>query len=129
MIATGEVKNPVTISEGDLKMLKQFIENQSVKDEMTLAYELKRAKVVKDDKLPADVIRLGSKVSVKEQTSGREMSFVIVMPAEADMKTQKISILTPMGTALIGLQKGNIVEWKMPAGMRKFEIIDVQPSA
>src|SRR5690606_7536507 len=102
MIATGEVKNPVTISEGDLKMLKQFIENQSVKDEMTLAYELKRAKVVKDDKLPADVIRLGSKVSVKEQTSGREMSFVIVMPAEADMKTQKISILTPMGTALIG---------------------------
>lgn len=128
MIATGEVKNPVTISEGDLKMLKQFIENQSVNDETTLAYELKRAKVVKDDKLPEDVIRLGSRVSVKELASGREMSFVIVMPAEADMKSQKISILTPMGTALIGLKNGNIVEWKMPAGMRKFEIIDVKSS-
>ncbi len=128
MIATGEVKNPVTISEGDLKVLKQFIENQSVKDEMSLAFELKRAKVVKDDKLPADVVRLGSKVIVKELASGREMAFVIVMPAEADMKQQKISILTPMGTALIGLQKGNIVEWKMPAGVRKFEIMEVTPS-
>lgn len=125
MIATGEVKNPVTISEGDLKVLKQFIENQSVKDETTLAYELKRAKVVKDDKLPNDVIKLGSKVSVKELASGREMAFVIVMPAEADMKSQKISILTPMGTALIGIKKGSVVEWKMPAGVRKFEIKDV----
>lgn len=124
MIATSE-KNPVIITESDLKVLRQFIANQPENNEMSLAYELKRAKVLKDEEMPATIIRLGSKVKVKELMSGREMSFTIVMPADANMSTQKISILTPMGTALIGIEKGATVEWKMPAGLRKFEVLDV----
>ena len=53
------------------------------------------------------------------------MEFCIVMPAQADIKLKKISVLTPMGAALIGLCKGETIEWKMPAGMKKFEVIEV----
>jgi len=122
------LKNNVILGEDDFRMLKQYAESfsRSAKEnEMSLSYELNRAIVVENDELPADSIRLNSYVRVKELTSDKEMEFSIVMPAFADFKQKKISVLTPMGSALIGLCKGETVEWKMPAGMKKFEILDV----
>ncbi|WP_025763895.1 nucleoside diphosphate kinase regulator [Dyadobacter tibetensis] len=121
--------NKVILSEDDYRQLKQFATKGSANNEMSLAHEISRAKIVKREELPADVISLNSLVRIKELTTNREMEFTIVMPAQADIKTQKISVLTPMGSALIGLQKGVQVDWKMPAGMRRLEILDVQHSA
>lgn len=121
-------KNNVILSEDDFRMLKQFAETFPGKanaPEMSLSYELNRAIVVENDELPADSIRLNSYVKVRELTSNKEMEFSIVMPAFADIRHNKISVLTPMGSALIGLCKGETMEWKMPAGMKKFEILDV----
>ena len=121
-------KNHVILSEDDFRMLKQFTEmfpSSANANEMSLSYELNRAIVVENDDLPADSIRLNSQVKVRELTSNREMEFAIVMPAHADFNKKKISVLTPMGAALIGLCKGETVEWKMPAGMKKFEVLDV----
>jgi regulator of nucleoside diphosphate kinase len=121
-------KNQVILGQEDFRMLKQFAENfpgSPNANEMSLFYELNRAIVVEDGELPADSIRLNSHVKVRELTSNQEMEFSIVMPALADFKHRKISVLTPMGAALIGLCKGETVEWKMPAGMKKFEILDV----
>ncbi|WP_439556221.1 GreA/GreB family elongation factor [Dyadobacter sp.] len=124
-------RNHVILSRDDFRMLKQFTEtlsNNTGTNEMSLSYELNRAIVVEDDELPADSIRLNSFVKVRELTTNREMEFSIVMPAQADFNAKKISILTPMGAAMIGLCKGETVEWKMPAGMKKFEILDVKQS-
>ena len=121
-------KNHVILSEDDFRMLKQFAENfpgGGKANEMSLSYELSRAVVVENGELPADSIRLNSHVKVRELTSNKEMEFSIVMPAFADFNHRKISVLTPMGAALIGLRKGETVEWKMPAGMKKFEVLDV----
>jgi len=121
-------KNQVILSQDDFRMLKQFAENfpnSASVNEMSLSYELNRAVVVENGELPTDSIRLNSHVKVKELTSNKEMEFSIVMPAFADFKQRKISVLTPMGAALIGLCKGETVEWKMPAGMKKFEVLDV----
>ena len=119
-------KNTIILSEDDFRMLKQFAENfPSNPNEMTLSYELNRAIVVENDQLPEDSVRLNSQVRVKELGSNKEMEFCIVMPAQADIKLKKISVLTPMGAALIGLCKGETIEWKMPAGMKKFEVIEV----
>jgi regulator of nucleoside diphosphate kinase len=119
-------RNTVILGEDDFRMLKQFAENfPSNPNEMTLSYELNRAIVVENDQLPEDSVRLNSQVRVKELASNREMEFCIVMPALADIKQKKISVLTPMGAALIGLCKGETIEWKMPAGMKKFEVIEV----
>ncbi|MCE6990133.1 GreA/GreB family elongation factor [Dyadobacter sp. CY323] len=121
-------KNHVILSEDDFRMLKQFAETfpgSANANEMSLSYELNRAIVVENEDLPPDSIRLNSHVKVRELTSNKEMEFAIVMPALADFNQKKISVLTPMGAALIGLCKGETVEWKMPAGMKKFEVLDV----
>jgi regulator of nucleoside diphosphate kinase len=121
--------SPVILGKNDFRLLKQFASNFSdspAASEMSLAYELNRAIVVEDDQLPEDSIRLNSQVKVLELTTNREMEFSIVMPHLADIRQQRISILTPMGAALIGLCKGETVEWKMPAGIRKLKILDVR---
>ena len=119
-------KNHVILGEEDFRMLKQFAENfPETPGEMSLSYELNRAIVVKKDELPAESIRLNSTVKVRELTTNKEMEFSIVMPVMANIDEKKISVLTPMGAALIGLCKGETVEWKMPAGMKKFKILDV----
>ena len=121
-------RNHVILGEDDFRMLKQFAENFSSTNanEMSLSYELNRAIVVENDELPPDSIRLNSEVKVRELTTNKEMEFSIVMPAFADIRQNKISVLTPMGAALIGLCKGETVEWKMPAGMKKFQVLDVR---
>ncbi|REA60959.1 transcription elongation factor GreAB [Dyadobacter luteus] len=121
-------KTPVIISEGDYKLLKQFAEQfpaHGQDKEMTLSYELNRAVIVENDELPEGCVRLNSTVKVRELTANQDMEFSIVMPSLADMNQRKISVLTPMGAALIGLCKGEKVKWQMPSGLRHFEILEV----
>jgi regulator of nucleoside diphosphate kinase len=124
----GNDRAPVIISEEDFRLLRQFAEQVSSVSEdktMTLYYELNRATVVGEGEFPADCVRLNSLVKVKELESNRIMEFRIVMPVQANISQRLISVATPMGAALIGLSKGEKVSWKMPAGMKSFEILDV----
>lgn len=122
----GNEKTPVILCEEDFNLLKQFAGTTTHDvNEMSLAYELNRAIVVDNDALPTDTIRLNSLVSVKDTSSGKVTDFRIVMPLEADIKQKKISILAPLGAALIGFRKGDEVEWKMPAGMKRFTVLNV----
>jgi regulator of nucleoside diphosphate kinase len=119
---------PVVIPEEDFRLLKHFADQISSLNgdrTMTLSYELNRATVVGEDEFPADCVRLNSLVKIKELGSKQIMEFRIVMPAQADINQRLISVVTPMGAALIGLCKGEKVSWKMPAGMKSFEILDV----
>ncbi len=125
-------KNPVILAESDFRLLKQYVENLRLgvsDNEMTLTYELNRAEVVTEDRLSPDTVRLNAEVKVREVESNRMLSFTIVMPDQADIKRNRVSVLTPMGSAVIGLRKGNKLEWKMPAGLKKLEIVDVKWSA
>ncbi|HTN08656.1 GreA/GreB family elongation factor [Agriterribacter sp.] len=121
-------KTPVLLCEEDFRLLKQLVGISLVNDmeeEMTLAYELSRAIVVKDNALPLDTIRLNSKVRVEDTSTQKITDLTIVMPPHADIKQKKISILTPMAAALIGFKKGDEVEWKMPSGLKKYKVLDV----
>lgn len=118
-------KNPVVITEEDYRLIKPFVDRMPDAGEMTLAYEINRAVVVKKDAFPPHTVKLNSKVSVLDLDSNRLMEFRIVMPESADMRQDKISVLTPMGTALIGFRKGEEVRWKVPAGWKMFRILDV----
>ncbi|HET8828785.1 MAG TPA: GreA/GreB family elongation factor [Pelobium sp.] len=94
-----------------------------------LANELKNAKVVKVQDIPAKAIILNSIVEIEETVSNKKFHFQIVLPNEANIKDNKISIFTPMGIALIGYLEGTFVEWEMPNGVQKFKILKVeQPS-
>lgn len=119
-------KNPVIVTEEDYQLLKSYINHDSRKeDEMTLSGELKRAVVVPSDAFPLHAIRIGSKVSILDLEANKIVEFTLVMPAHADMQMNKVSILTPMGAALIGFRKGEEVKWQLPGGLKRFRILDV----
>ena len=119
--------SPVLITEEDYQLLKPYTDRMPVKDEeMTLAYELGRAVIVKRSAFPPHVIAINSRVSVQDLGTKKVMNFVLVMPDKADMRQNKVSITTPMGAALIGFRKGEELEWKVPAGLKRFRILEVQ---
>ncbi|MBZ4188841.1 GreA/GreB family elongation factor [Niabella beijingensis] len=120
--------NPVILCETDYKKLTAIVAPDKKTEEQgnTLAHELSRAVVVKDEALPADTIRIGSAVRILDIQTGKEKDFQIVMPAEADIHAKKISILTPMAAAIIGFRTGDTVSWKMPSGLKELEVVAVE---
>lgn len=121
--------NPVVLCESDFQTLKDYVGISTTKpkaDEMSLAFELGRATIVKDDALPLDTVKLNSKVTVENVETKKTAAYIIVMPEKADISQKKVSIVAPMGSALIGFRKGEEVEWKLPAGVKKFRIVDVE---
>ena len=119
--------NQIILSEEDHRLLTALTENVSARgnqQEMTLSYEISRAKVLSEEKMPAGTVRLNSKVKVRDVDSNREMQFTIVLPPAADVKQNRISVLTPMGSALIGLSVGDRIAWKMPAGIKNLEVLE-----
>ncbi|WP_276134789.1 GreA/GreB family elongation factor [Polluticoccus soli] len=123
---TANDQNPVIMTEEDFQLLKPYISQLPEQNsDMTLTHELSRAVIVSKDAFPPHTVRLNSKVSVLDLGTDRVMEFTIVMPAHADMRQNKISVLTPMGTALIGFRKAEEVQWKVPAGLKRFRILDV----
>ncbi|MFC0604769.1 GreA/GreB family elongation factor [Winogradskyella pulchriflava] len=91
---------------------------------MNLSEELKTAHIVDEGDVPMDVIRFNSMVTLVLE-SGIEKQLQVVIPMEKDVKQNKISILTPMGSALIGYSKGDTILWDFPTGKQKIKIIDV----
>ncbi len=125
------------ITDFDMERLQKLLEgthNWNPKDRAYLEHleeELSRAVVVPSKKIPVDVVTMNSQIRVKDLDTGKEMLIQLVFPSEADFERGKISILAPIGTALIGYRAGDTVEWKVPAGIRHLRIDEVvyQPEA
>lgn len=96
------------------------------KDLDLLLGELEKAKVVTDDEIESDIVRLNSYVEVEDIESKKIMKFRITMPKDADFKQQKISVLSPIGIALIGFRKGMTIQWSLPGGKKKLNILEVK---
>lgn len=118
--------NPVIISVSDHSVIRKLIGNITpTTDDMTLAYELNRAIVVNNDEVPAGTVQLDSTVSVLDLDTNKEKTFTIVIPSRADIKSGLVSVLSPMGAALIGFRKGQEVLWHMPGGFKRLRITAV----
>lgn len=83
------------------------------------------ARVIDESKLSADTVGMLSKVKVKNIALGREMQFTIVGEQEANFAAGKLAATTPIGKALMGHKKGDVVEAQAPNGIMKFEILDI----
>jgi regulator of nucleoside diphosphate kinase len=97
----------------------------------SLEKELDRARVVASTKIPKDIVTMNSVVRLQDLASEEESTYTLVFPAEANVGDNKISILAPIGTALIGYGVGDIIEWQVPSGMRRLKVQEVlyQPEA
>lgn len=90
-----------------------------------LSNELNRAKKVKPEKIPGDVVTMNSIVSLHNEKTGKIMQVQIVYPDDADITKGKISVFAPVGTALLGYRKGNKIQWNTPSGVTELTILDI----
>lgn len=123
-----ETRN-IVITKTDQKRLLQLLDNPvllrergSVRD---LVSELNRAVIVPPTEIPPDIVTMRSRVRIKDRVSNEESVVTLVFPNEANLDDGKISVLAPVGIALLGYRVGDIIEWNVPAGPRSFEIIDI----
>jgi regulator of nucleoside diphosphate kinase len=131
---TTAIPSPVILLKNDYDILNGYVKNLqgmqvNEKENFAKLYdELKKAKVVTSEDFPDDVVRLDSSVVIRDMKTKRDMTLTIVLPQKADIKQKKVSVLAPVGTALIGFRKGQIVSWEVPSGKKDFKIMEVNNS-
>lgn len=127
----------IVLTRNDYSRLKQLFADMSRQTEEsggleTLEEILDLARVVRSEEVPANVVTMNSRVLFEDLRSGEKGTVTIAYPADADVSTRRISILSPVGAALIGEAKGAEVELPVPHGQtRRIRIVDVlyQPEA
>lgn len=124
---------PITISRTDLGRLKRLLASPGVRGTDAadaLDDELERADVVDPEALPPDVVSMNSRVRLRELHSERELELTLVYPP--DVGPDRVSVLAPVGSALLGLAVGQVIDWPLPGGrlaeLRVLEIL-YQPEA
>lgn len=100
----------LVISAADFARLRQY----ALSDE--LADELDRAIVVQKEQVPADVVTMHARCTYIDERLGTQREIELVYPDEADPAVGKVSVLTPVGSALIGLRVGQEIDWDFPDG-------------
>jgi len=118
-------------SHGDLS---ENAEYDAAKDEQgmlelkinQMEHVLARARVVDPKSMSKDEVHILAKVTVKNLNNNKQYKYTLVSPEEADIKQGKIAVTSPVGAALMGSKKGTTVAAKVPAGIIKFEIIEIE---
>lgn len=131
------MRSSISITQFDKQRLNHLLSGISLdrnpdRDDLwMLEQEIARAEVIPPRQAPADLVTMNSKIRLTDLDSGEAMEYTLVFPHEADYQEGRISILAPLGTALLGFRVGDVVEWRMPAGTRRLRIDEVvyQPEA
>ena len=125
---------PIVITEIDAARLRDLlaVRARAGRDQEhlhDLAAELERARIAESDEVSADVITIHTRVQILDLVSKERRELTLVLPRESDASAGRISVLAPLGTALLGNRAGDEVEWLMPGGLRRLRIESVRPSA
>jgi regulator of nucleoside diphosphate kinase len=132
-----DVARQIFITEKDRERLQKLINEAKEFHSGSEIYlknleqELNRAKLIAPEKIPHNVVTMNSKVLLKDLDTGEKMVYTLVYPAEANLMEDKISVLAPVGTAIIGLREKDAIDWKIPDGLVRLEVEKIlyQPEA
>ena len=96
-----------------------------------LESELQNGQLLDSKEVSPNVVTMNSRVELVDVDTNDEMVFTLVFPKDADIDAGKLSVLSPIGTAILGYSAGDIVEWRVPARIRRIKIDKVlyQPEA
>jgi regulator of nucleoside diphosphate kinase len=130
-------KRAIYITEYDVERLKSLISEAKRLDQCgneyleSLEAELARGQLVAPTEVPPDVITMNSKVCLVDLDTNEEMVYMLVFPEDADIAQSKISILAPIGTAMLGYRVGDVFTWQVPDGVRRLKVMQIlyQPEA
>ncbi|KQU23048.1 nucleoside diphosphate kinase regulator [Methylobacterium sp. Leaf94] len=92
-----------------------------------LADEVDRAKIIGDRACVSGLVQMGGRVEFRDDTTGKVQTVTLVYPGEADIEQGRVSVLTPIGAALIGLTLGQSMDWQTRTGtVKRLTILDVK---
>ncbi len=124
-----EQKPPITISSLDAVRLEKMLDSigsKQIPNMEDLRAELDRANIVDPGEMPHDVVTMNSTVVFRMEASSTEFSLTLVYPGDIGEGTGKISVLAPVGSALLGLREGDEISWPKPGGgLLKVRILKV----
>lgn len=109
----------IILAEPDYVKLSALVAGTSLEIARQLEEELGRASVVAPEALPRDVVGMNSTVKYEEVGSGKQVTVTLVYPHDANLEENKVSVLAPVGAALIGLRTGQEIRWAFPGGKEK----------
>ncbi|MBT0653051.1 nucleoside diphosphate kinase regulator [Geomobilimonas luticola] len=127
----------IFITEFDLHRLDVLIENagstqsRDSRNLEELGEELLLADVVDPAGIPPDVITMNSRVCLQDMDTGEDLVYTLVFPKDANLESGRISVLAPVGTAMIGYREGDTITWPVPGGMKRLKVKKIlyQPEA
>lgn len=122
---------PITITDRDFERLQQLLTGYVSPAAENLDAELARARVVGLHEVPAEIVTMNSDVLYEDTSSQAQRLVRVVFPKDADADRGWVSVLAPLGSALLGLRVGQEIDWRMPGGVRRVRVLAVpyQPEA
>lgn len=122
--------NELILSQSDYQRISALVKSHKTSVAELLEGELERASVVKDEELPKDVVSMNTKVAFRDLDADKEMELTLSYPHESDPDAQRISVMAPVGAALIGLRVGQIIDWPLSESRSKrIKVIAVSKEA
>jgi regulator of nucleoside diphosphate kinase len=129
-------QSQLVITETDFDRLSHLVDSPRYRTShaallMTLKGELDRGRVVRPESVPRGIVTMNSRVRVRDLRLDETENYILAYPEEADIGEGKLSVLAPLGIALLGARTGQVIKFEAPGGMRRLKIEKVlyQPEA
>ena len=121
----------IIITDTDLARLLPVLDLHDTPLSESLETELHRAVIVRQREVPPDVVTMNTELVYEDVERRARREIRVVYPKDADAATGRISVLAPIGAALLGLRVGQVIEWPVPGGTRTIRVAEIryQPEA
>lgn len=121
-------KRKIVITRSDYDFLRELLSSDFTQAIGPVDYlealqaELDRAEVVEPEAVPKNVVTMNSTVKLRDLDSQDLEVYTLVFPSEADIANNKLSVLAPVGTAILGQRVGDVLRWRVPGGWRRLKV-------
>ncbi len=130
------MRDRIYITDADHERLRRLIAGRRGANPIDREYlemleeELDRAEVIEPEAIPRNVVTMNSEVRLRDLDSGEILVYRLVFPNQP-RKENSISVLAPIGTAMLGYRVGKVIKWRVPKGIRRLKVLEViyQPEA
>ena len=124
-------RRKIIITNSDRRRLEHLLASEFTEAILPKSYltdlrtELQRAKIVDSEEVPSDVITMDSTVRLRDLDTDEVETYTLVYPNQANIAENKLSILAPIGTAILGYRLGDVIRWRVPSGKRRLRVEEV----